>query len=128
MEQNKLEKDDFEKILKMLERSRIGGVVSSFMNIYLMLKQYDISEQIFLDSFNSIIVNTIEDCGNKDWWNYFDETELLEEIIVYRTNKVHDFPNILNKFTDRSTTEIRELIQEHCLIFNKSLDEFEKYV
>ena len=127
--QHRFEIDNSKMILKMLKQSNIGNIIGSFEYVWELLERYNISEKEYIEAFNTVVENTIEDCdGVYNWTQYFDSVELLEELLVFRIKMdPHEFTNIFDKYTDKSTSEINELIIEHCYCFDENIDDYKFY-
>lgn len=127
------ERNDCGAVLKVLESSCVGNLVDSFVFVWDVLRDYGISDEEYVGAFNTVVQTTVDDCEENGvygsgWISYFDSIELLEELLVYRIKiDSHDFTDIFDKYTDKSTSEINELIIEHCYCFDESLDDYKFY-
>lgn len=120
-------------MMRVLERSCIGNLVESLDFVWMLLEKYDIDEGVYVEAFNDVVQATVEDCEERHvygygWVDYFDSVEFLEEILVYRVNvDPHDFVDIFDKYSDKSTSEIIELIVVHCDCFGVSVSDYSFY-
>lgn len=128
-------KKEYEKLTKLfniLEKCKIGNVVNSILNVYVVLEKYNIPEETFLNATNTVISETISDCSEQqlaNWYDFFDSVELLEEIIVYRVSlPPYDFVHLFHENSDYSNSEIRDFIGYHCQIFGRKPKSYEKYL
>ncbi|MBE6494331.1 MAG: hypothetical protein E7Z84_06965 [Methanosphaera stadtmanae] len=88
---------------------------------------YNIPRKTFVEAFNEVLTEAVRDEG-EDWHYFFDKTELLKEILVYRTKiDSYHFTEIFNKYTDYSTSEINECIITHCEVFDEPIEDYKDY-
>ena len=125
-----LENIKLKNFIEVLEVSIIGNLIGSVHEAYQILLEYvDVDINDFVNGVNEVILQTIADTSYSEFINYFDSEELLEEMVVYRTEiDPYDFVNIFHNYTDRSNSEIRDFINYHCDVFNENPEEYYKFL
>ncbi|RAP49230.1 MAG: hypothetical protein BZ138_08110 [Methanosphaera sp. rholeuAM270] len=126
-----MEKSYSKKLIHILMESELDNLIGAIEYVYSILEPYNIDEE-FIKELNDTIHQTKVDCYEShidDWENCFDSSELLENILIYRIKiDPYDFVEIFNKHTDFTTSEIREKIEQHCIIFEENEKEYLKYL
>ena len=123
---------EYKRLFKILEGTELDNIIGAIMNVFIILKPYDIDDNQFISEINDTIHQTKMDCDERhieNWWDSFDDTELLENMLTYRMKMdSYDFVNIFQKYTDHTNSEISEFIETHCSVFDENPEDYYKYL
>lgn len=125
--------DDCKRMLDILEKSNLNNLIECFRNVYVITHRYGIEDETYIGALNNAIEQTILSCEESGiygfgWVNYFDEVELLEEILIVNSIPPYDFVNSFHKYSDYDTSEIRDIISRHCNILNEDPNDYYQYL
>lgn len=124
--------NEYKRLFKILEDTELGNIIGAITNVFLILKKHGVDDKEFIREINDTIHQTKIDCDEKHiekWWDSFDDTELLENMLTYRMKiDPYDFVNIFQKYTDYSTSDIHNFIEIHCSIFDENPEEYYEFL